>query len=230
MIGNTIDATLAALGGLPGPGSSEAMKALRNLLDNFAANGGKGASGVDFFVVPGVANPDDRRDVVILLSLVDALDLLAGPAFAPAFGGSTDQGDYRWGRLHRVVLDHPLGPPFDVPGAAFPPSFGDLPGIATDGGFGVVDASSHSARADDADDFMFGSGPVRRYVGGPEQGRWISGQSSLPGGESGVLGSPFYANLLGEWLTNEAHPHLTRRGHVIREATLREVFLPPPGG
>ena len=42
--------------------------------------------------------------------------------FAEAFGGSTDQNDYRWGRLHRIVLDHPLGPPFDTPpaGGAFP--------------------------------------------------------------------------------------------------------------
>ncbi len=227
MIRNTIDATLGALGGLPGPGSGEAMKALRNLLDNFGVNAGVGASGVDFFAVPGVADPEDRRDVVILQSLAGALDLLAGPAFAPAFGGSTDQADYRWGRLHRVVFDHPLGAPFDIPpaGGAFPPSFADLPGVAADGGFGVVDASSHSARADDADDFMFGSGPVRRYVGGPKPGR-MTGQSSLPGGESGVLGSPFYANLLPEWLTNEAHPLLTIRGQVRRQSTVHEIFLP----
>jgi penicillin amidase len=229
MIDNTIDTTLAALGGLPGPGSGEAMKALRNLLDNYDANGGVGSSGVDFFAVPGVANPADRRDVVILQSLVDALDLLAGPDFAAAFGGSNVQDDYRWGRLHRVVFDHPLGAPFDTPpaGGAFPPSFPDLAGVATDGGFGVVDASSHSARADSANDFMFGRGPVRRYVGGPAPGPGITGQSSLPGGESGVLGSPFYADLLSEWLTNEAHPHLTIRGQVVREATVRQVFAPP---
>ncbi len=228
MLRNTVDATLAGLGGLPGPGSSESMKALRNLLDNFATNGGVGASGVDFFVVPGVADAGDRRDVVILQSLVDALDRLAGAAFAPAFGGSTDQGDYHWGRLHRVVFDHPLNGPFDVPpaGGAFPPSFPDLPGVATDGGFGVVDASSHSARADDAGDFMFGGGPVRRYVGGPHSNGRITGSSSLPGGESGVLGSPFYANLLPEWLTNESHRHMTQRGPVVRNASSREVFRP----
>ncbi len=228
MIGNTIDATLAALGGLPAPGSGEAMKALRNLLDNHAATGGVGASGVDFFAVPGIPNADQRRDLIILQSLVDGLDLLAGPAFAPAFSGSTDQGDYRWGRLHRVVFDHPLGPPFDTPpaGGAFLPSFPDLPGVATDGGFGVVDASSHSARADDADDFMFGGGPVRRYVGGQGLGTRITGRSSLPGGESGVLGSPFYVNLLPEWLTNESHRHLTNLGEVIRDASSREVFEP----
>jgi penicillin amidase len=176
-----------------------------------------------------VADPADERDVIILRSLADGLDLLAGPAFAPAFGGSTDQDDYRWGRLHRLVLDSVLGPPFDLPGAGFPQSFADLPGVATDGGFGVVDASSHSARADDYDDFMFGSGPVRRYVGGPDRTQRITGRSSLPGGESGMLASPFYANLLGEWLTNETHPHLTRLGPIVRQATVRESFSPPRG-
>ncbi len=225
MIGNTIDATLAALGGLPGPGSGEAMKALRHLLDTYPSNGGVGASGVDFFVVPGVASAEDERDVIILQSLADALDLLAGPAFSDAFGESTDQDDYRWGRLHRVVFDHPLGDPFNIPPSGLPASFGDLPGIATDGGFGVVDASSHSARADDADDFMFGGGPVRRYVGGP-QAMGIVGSSSLPGGNSGLLGSPFYANRLPDWLTNEADQYVVDRRPVQNDAVEVRVLVP----
>ena len=32
---------------------------------------------------------------------------LAGPSFAPAFGGSPAQNDYRWGKLHRIVFEHP---------------------------------------------------------------------------------------------------------------------------
>ena len=43
----------------------------------------------------------------------DALDRLAGPAFAAAFKGSTNQDDYRWGRLHRIVFDGlAVGGPF----------------------------------------------------------------------------------------------------------------------
>ena len=38
---------------------------------------------------------------------------------------------------------------------------------------------------------------------GPAEGNRITGQSSLPGVESGVLGSPSYANLLAEWLAEE---------------------------
>jgi penicillin amidase len=222
MIGNTIDAVLDPFA-LPRPGSQQAMTALRNLLDNFDVNQGFGASGVNFFNVPGIADPSARRDVVILQSLVDALDRLAGAEFEAAFGGSTDQDDYRWGRLHRIVLDHPLGSPFDVPpaGGAFPPPLPDLAGIPVDGGFGVVDASSHSARADSSDDFMFGSGPARRYVGEARGGETI-----LPGGESGVLGSPFYTNLLGRWLTNDTYHHRQKMGDIVQDLLEREKFLP----
>jgi hypothetical protein len=55
----------------------------------------------------------------------------------------------------------------------------------------LVDASSHSARADSAEEFRFGSGPVRRFVGTAEpffQG--ITAESALPGGTSGVPGDP----------------------------------------
>ncbi|MGB5341891.1 MAG: penicillin acylase family protein [Thermoanaerobaculia bacterium] len=228
MIGNTIDATLG-LYGLPGPGSSQAMTALRNLLDTFDTNDGVGASGLNFFNVPGVSEADSRRDIILLQSMIDALDLLAGPAFDAAFDGSTDQNDYRWGRLHRIVLDHPLGGPFDVPpaGGAFPPPLDDLDGIPVDGGFGVPDASSHSARADSSEDFRFGSGPARRYVGQVVRSPLrIEGRTALPGGESGVLGSPYYVNLLGRWLTNDAYGMRHRMKDVQQNTAEREVFVP----
>ncbi len=60
-IGNTVDAVLAP-GGLPQAPDTEALKALRNLLDNFSTNQGVGASGVNFFNVPGVVtNCQSRR-------------------------------------------------------------------------------------------------------------------------------------------------------------------------
>ncbi len=228
MIGNTIDQVLDTIG-LPRPPSSLSMTALRNLFDKYDTQFGFGASGLNFFNVPGVDDPIARRDILILKSVQDALDLLAGAQFADAFGGSTDQNDYRWGRLHRIVLDHPLGPPFDTPpaGGAFPPSFPDLPGLSVDGGFGVVDASSHSARADSSNDFMFGSGPSRRYVG--ESSRTppgINGSTVLPGGESGVLGSPLYTNILGRWLTNDYYDIRQRNKDVKQNAVSTQKFVP----
>jgi penicillin amidase len=102
-----------------------------------------------------------------------------------------------------------------------------LPGIPVDGGFGAVDASSHSARADGVNEFMFGSGPVRRYVargGGGRNG--LEGVSSMPGGTSGVLGSPFYANLLPGWLANEAYPVRFLHPDVVAARLERIVYVP----
>jgi penicillin G amidase len=224
MIQATIDATLAPLG-LPEPGSDRAVIALRHLLDR----GGASVSGVDFFAgVPG-ASLAARVDATVLLALEATLAELAGPAFTAAFDGSTDQDDYRWGLLHRIVFDHPLGPPFSVPpaGGAFPPELPpELPGIAVDGGFGAVDASGHSARADAANDFRFGSGPVRRYVGQPGPGPAIDAITALPGGESGNVASPFYVNLLPLWLTNDGYPVVQSFGEVQQDALERTIYRP----
>jgi penicillin amidase len=229
VIANTIDATVDGLG-LARPGSDVAVADLRHLLEGYATDGGVGASGVDFFVVPGAASPEDERDVLLLRSLAEALDRLAGPSFADAFGGSTDQDDYRWGRLHRVVLDHPLGGDRSIPPAAgaFPQPLPGLPGIPTDGGFNTVDASSHSGRADGANGFMFGGGPVRRFVGEMRAGQRSRTESSLPGGTSGDVGSDRYVTLLPAWLTNESYPQVLRRG-ALRRTFVDETRYTPVG-
>ena len=226
IIANTIDLALNSRS-LPTPQNRrEVITALRNLFDGFGTNLGVGASGIDFFAMPGVTDPFARRDIKILQSLAEALDRLAGDDFAAAFGGSEDQDDYRWGRLHRLLLEHPLGPPFDIPpaGDALLPG---LPGIPVDGGFETVDAATHDLRGANSDGFQFNSGPNRRYVGEARRGRrGISGRTSLPGGESGVLGSPLYANLLERWLTNETHPLRQRLGELLRGTVKVTLFRP----
>jgi penicillin amidase len=226
-IRNVVDARLAPFG-LPVPDGQLALTALKHLLETFAGTAGVGASGIDFFAVEGVAEPADRRDVLLLRSVQGALDRLAGPDFQAAFGGSADQDDYRWGRLHRVVLDHPLDGPLNIPpgGGAFPPPLADLPGIPTDGGFDTVDASSHDARADASNDFMFGSGPANRFVGEPRAPGRVVAESSLPGGTSGVPGERFYVNLLPRWLTNDAFP-LRQRLDDLDAATVSATELVP---
>ncbi|HSN13048.1 MAG TPA: penicillin acylase family protein, partial [Anaeromyxobacteraceae bacterium] len=207
LIRGTIDSHLAGLGlGAFVPDGERSLSALRHLLEAKPFTG-VGASGVPFFEAPGLADPTDARDAVLLGALASALQTLASPAFAAAFGASTDQEDYRWGKLHRIVFSHPLDGPFDVPpaGGAFPAPLAGLPGIPTDGGMGSVDAASHDARAHSVNAFMFGSGPVRRAVAEGRRGG-IRGVTSLPGGTSGALGSPFYFNLLPMWLTDEAFP------------------------
>jgi penicillin amidase len=204
-----IDGTLANLP-IPlvdyAPGSAQAMTALRRLLDNYSVNGGTGVSLINFFTVPGVADQDVARDIILLQSLANALDLLASDEFAPAFNNSTNLADYRWGYLHRIVFSHYLGGPFNIPPPGSPLNVApDLPGLSRAGGMGAVDASSHSARADGLNEFMFGSGPSRRLIATMEP----TGPQVLeviPGGQSGQPGNPMGIDQLFLWLVNAFKP------------------------
>jgi penicillin amidase len=229
-IRNTVDATLEGVPlppgvALPKPGSQLVMTALKALLER--PQPGIGASGLNFFNAPAAA-AEDRRDILILKSLADALTKLAGPAFASAFGGSTSLDDYRWGKLHRIVMNSPLGGPFDLP-----PAFGQLPhplgsalpGFPTDGGFGVVDASNHDPRAQDANGFMFGNGPVNRFVAEAGMPR-VYAESIWPGGTSALPGSPFYVNLLPRYLTNGTVPLLFGSNDLRQNTYSVSRFVP----
>jgi penicillin amidase len=228
MLARTVNGTLVSLGLNP-PDGLQATCALGRLLERYPADRGVGSSGVDFFEVPGVADPDDQRDVVILTSLREALDRLASPDLAAAFGGSRDQDRYRWGKLHRIVFEHPLGGPFSTPpaGSFFPQPLAGLTGIPTDGGLETVDASSHDARAWSLDGFMFGLGPARRFVAelSPKIGRsqWLS---SLPGGTNGSLGDTHHLDLLPAWLTDDSYPQFFRKSDLAPTFVSIERFAP----
>lgn len=228
MIQMVVDDTLRGLGlGDFLPGGTEAFRAMARQLEDFGALQGRGTSGVSFFHVEGNPPPAIARDIVILRALRRALDLLASDEFAPAFDHSTDQDDYRWGKLHRIVFDHPLGPPFSAPPAGgFQHVAPLLPGVAKAGGFGSVDAASHDPRADSLNDFMFGSGPARRFIGVTRR-QGIEAEQIIPGGESGVPGSRFYVNQLGRWLTNHYHPLLLSPGDVQSSTVIDEQELLP---
>lgn len=212
LIRNTVDHTLGKVGlGSYLPGGNEAYSGLKFQLDAFAALGGKGASGLDFFTkvsseLAGAA-ADLRRDCVLLGSVRDGLDLLASEAFAPAFAGSTDLDDYRWGKLHRITFRHTLGDALSVPGIAGYPfqNLGEgLPGLARQGGFDVVDASGHNARANSVNGFTFGSGPVRRFIG--EMTDTPTLLQIAPGGQDGNPGDMGYISQLPRWLVNAYKP------------------------
>ncbi len=222
---SVIDAHLA---GMPTPPDQQAMTALRNLLDQFRTRYGVGASGIDFFSIPGVtATAEERRDILLLQALRSALDRLSGEPFAAAFGLSTNLADYRWGKLHRIVFEHVLGGPFSIPPAfgRFADPLPDLAGIPTDGGVGTVDVAAHDARAQSVDDFMFGHGPSNRLVVSLAH-HAEHAESVWPGGVSGRPDSRFYVNLLPLWLTNDTVPLLFARDaleHAAGVTTTRFV-------
>jgi penicillin amidase len=237
MVANTIDATLDGIAQLanipemPRPGSrEEVVTALKHLLEN----DGMGVSGLNFFNVDGVAGPALRRDIIVLASLADALDQLASDAFSPAFGNSVNQDDYRWGKLHRLVLEHPLGDVelgFNVPPAFgfFPPAADGIDGIPVDGGFETVDEAppkgATNIRVSDSRSFAFEFGPIGRFVARPDFPR-IYAETSLPGGESSIPGSPYYVNLLEPWLRNGTFRMLTSRRDIKHDASSIEDYVP----
>ncbi len=228
ILANTIDSTLARLGlSEQRPDSERSLSALRHLLDEFDSSQGVGASGINFFVIDGLASPEEARDTLILRSLQEALEFLAGDDFAAAFGNSTNQEDYRWGLLHRVTFGHSLGSGFSVPpNGGFANLSPNLLGIARSGGYEVVDASAHSARADGPNEFRFGSGPARRFVAELNP-KGIEAYQIIPGGPSGIRDSAGYTSQLGRWLTNQYHPVLLSREDVEADARA-ELSLAPP--
>jgi penicillin amidase len=212
---------------LPVSGDLQAMQALRQLLVDFDARHGVGRSGIDFFAVPGIADAADRRDFLVLKSIGDALDLAAGDNFRAAFGNSTNQRDYRWGKVHRVTLTSPLGTPYTIPseGNRFASPLPGLPGIPVDGGFGVPDTASHPVRADAPERVTIAIVPIRRSVAQATPVGWRS-VSSLAGGASENLGSRFEQNLLHGWLTNETYPVRTEPQDLVGALDSVTAFVP----
>lgn len=230
LIRSVIDATLVRVG-VSGVGAGDALTALVHLLRQQPFTG-VGASGVDFFpesTALAAADPADRRDIAILGALRQAIESLSGDAFARAFGRSTNPDDWRWGKLHRITFEHRLGGAFNLPPAAgYADVAPELPGLARDGGYEVVNASGFSAKADHDGAFRFGGGPVRRYVGAAGGNRYTSarvmGFNVVPGGGSGVVGHPTNALQIGDWLTGEQHAVAMSELEALRGALSVERF------
>jgi penicillin amidase len=224
---NTIDTTLEKLGVENQPDSERSLSALRNLLENFSVMQGIGESGVDFFEVEGISSAEESRDYLILESVRDALDQLASTELSPAFGQSLNQNSYRWGKLHRVVFDHPLGFPFSVPEHnGFVDLSSELPGLARSGGYDTVDASEHSVRAKGINSFMFNYGPARRFVAVLDPAG-IEAYQIIPGGISGDPQSGSYTSQLADWLTNRYQRVLLKREDVLSDTIAETVLVPP---
>ena len=159
---------------------------------------------------------------MILQAMRNALDRAASADFDAAFNQSTDQDDYLWGYLHRITFRHPLGAAYSFPtGAGFNDVQPDLAGVSTDGGFGVVDASSHSPRANSVNAFTFGSGPARRFVAEARDDN-PKAVEVIPGGASGGPWGPWFGNQLGS-LADQRLPRRHRLGEGDRRLLRRRA-------
>ena len=135
--------------------------------------------------------------------------------------------DYRWGKLHRISFDHTLGDSLSVPNGLFGFSTVDgLRGVPRSGGYQVLDASSHSIRADGLNEFMYNHGPARRFVGEMTPMGPIMDQV-IPGGQSGdITTGVYYVNQLFSYLVNSYLPLLIDIDIIDAIAVDRENFSP----
>ncbi|BAS27571.1 penicillin acylase family protein [Limnochorda pilosa] len=211
--------------GLPLPPQDLAVNALVYHLEAFDRTRGRGTSGIRLFDHPRYSLPAaDERDLVLLETLKAALDRLASEPFVKALG-SARLSDARWGLLHRVTFQSPLGGPFSVPpGAGFgDPAFAG--GIPTDGGYQVPDASGVDLRSRTPESYRFSAGPSQRLVVELDPAG-VRAVNALPGGQAGSPGQEHFGDLLPLWLTNRYHP-VPFDDASVEEATVERMVLEP---
>jgi len=112
--------------------------------------------------------------------------------------------------------------------AAYTQNFDSLPSTGAAAANPWVDNSTllgwYNLRGTGPNSFMFGSGPARRFVG--EMDSKIKAYEVIPGGNSGVIGSPNYADQLPLWLTNNYHPLAIPVADAAAAATSEIDFKP----
>jgi penicillin amidase len=189
--------------------------------------------------------PVERSREVALLSLKDALAFLRGPSSGAGVGGfgTEDMDQWLWGLRHQARLPSILtgfvsnNPAVDLIAGPLSISTQTLPLEANlpqgdprkalkwfprDGDFFAVDAANPGWLGDQ---FSYQDGPVMRMVIHLKDGR-VQGQNVLPGGQSAITSSPYFADQARLWLANEAMPLRFHPEDVAAGATGRELYKP----
>lgn len=197
-----------------------------------------------FFDVLGTPEIE-TSDEIAIRAMVDALAFLESPPTSRYQGGfgTPDMDQWLWGLRHVVRFESILGEllsPDDDLGFlvdAFSittdvlPVADDLPAgdprrpldwFPRNGDHLNVDASNPGFGGVD---FSYGAGPVfRMVIGLGPQGN--TGRNILPGGQSGLRDSPFYADQAALWLGNQTWPMHMTVDEVIAASSGRETFVP----
>lgn len=232
--------------GLPGvwgpTGSSGRMRGLTTLLDGRGPDDPLGLASWNpetgesaFFDILGTPETETSHEVA-LLALDDALTFLQSPETAPGRGGfgTPDMDAWLWGLRHWVHFDSLLagyvGDEFSFftePFAITPeilPMGGELdalPGFPRHGDNLIVDAGNFGFSGTS---FDYDYGPTFRMVIalGPDG---VEGRNVIPGGQSGLNDSPFFADQAALWLGNDTLPMRFTVAEVVQGATGRETFV-----
>ncbi|GMV40445.1 MAG: hypothetical protein AMXMBFR64_21610 [Myxococcales bacterium] len=193
-----------------------------------------------------VGTPEsERADEVMLSSLADALDYLESPQAAPGVGGFgvADMDAWLWGLRHQVRFESLIAQVGDDPALKlivdlFSITTKNLPLAETlpagDPRKGLVHfprpgdnfAVDAAEQGFSLDAFTYDHGPVMRMV--VALGDKVTGRNIIPGGQSGLVDSPHFADQARLWLGNETLPLRLHLEDVIEGATGRETFTPGP--
>lgn len=144
-------------------------------------------------------SPDGAR-ALLHRALRQAIDRLC-QRFGPEMEG------WKWGRLHEVRFDHPLGQ-----GEAMRSLFSRGPYPAR-GGLGVICA-----------------GALVSYRQILDLEDWDRSVAILPTGQSGHPASPHYDDFIELWRSGRYHPLLWSPGRVKEEGETRLLLVPPDCG
>ncbi len=196
-----------------------------------------------FFDTWGTPEVERSREH-LLKALVGALDFLTAAPTGKGTGGfgTDDMSQWLYGLRHQVKFTSLLADYLDDPKFAglvdgFSITTGVLPladkldpkdpradlmWFPRPGDQYGVDAANPGMSGTN---FTHGSGPVMRMVISLKDGK-VSGQNIIPGGQSAISGSKFFADQAKLWLGNQAHPLRFHLADVVAGATGREVFRP----
>ena len=193
-----------------------------------------------------LATPEvETSNEVAVAAMGRALAFLRGPSRGDRGGfGNDDRDTWLWGMKHTAHMDSLLKDFFgDVPALAgiitqfsittdvlplmpgLPPTDprAKLDGFPRPADNFAVDAGNPGLGGED---FGYGSGPVFRMAIalGPEG--TTTGENVIPGGQSGLTDSPFFADQAALWLGNQTMPMRLYPADVAAGAVSREVFAP----
>jgi penicillin amidase len=160
--------------------------------------------------------PDPSGTVrgILLTTLADAVDETEGLL-------GEDPGEWRWGRLHRGLLRHPLAGLGLLDDGAGEPEWATV-GPAPRGGSGdTVGAAAYTS------DFRQSTGATFRIV--VDVGDWDRSVAMNSPGQSGDPSSPHHHDLFARWAADEAFPLLYSRA-AVEENTVRRLTLRPAAG
>ncbi len=187
----------------------------------------------------------ETSEEVLLIALDKALDDLAAPETDPGYGGygTDDMSQYLWGYRHMVRFESLLAEafgsdptlaflidPFSINTDVLPLADGlsrsdpraELPWFPRHGDMLAVDAANPGFGTGD---HTYGSGPVFRMVIalGPDGAEAVN---MLPGGQSGLNDSPYFADQAAHWLANQTWPLHTEFDDVLGDAIRVERYSP----